>query len=57
MEMIISRVFSLFECRLISCSLTLLARALLGNVGTRSPLYGHRFTLSVLPRPLANVPQ
>ena len=36
---------------------SIVARAVLGNIGPRSFLYGPRCARSVLPRPRANIPQ
>jgi len=44
-------------CHIINDLLTELARAILGNIGPRSFLYGPRCAWSVLPRPRANIPQ
>ena len=45
------------ECHIINYLLTELARAVPGNIGPRSFLYGPRFARSVLSRPRANIPQ
>ena len=44
-------------CHIINYLLTKLARAVLGNIGPRSFLYGPRCARSVLPQPRANIPQ
>ena len=45
------------ECHIINYLLTELARAVLGNIGPRSFLYGPRCARSVLSQPRANIPQ
>ena len=45
------------ECHIIKYLLTELARAVSGNIGPRSFLYGPRCARSVLSRPRANIPQ
>ena len=45
------------ECHIINYLLTELARAVPGNTGPRSFLYGPRCARSVLSRPRANIPQ
>ena len=45
------------ECHIINYLLTELARAVPGNIGPRSFLYGPRCARSVLSRPRANIPQ
>ena len=45
------------ECHIINYLLTKLARAVPGNIGPQSFLYGPRCPRSVLPRPRANIPQ
>ena len=45
------------ECHIINYLLTELARALPGNIGPRSFLYGPRCARSVLSRSRANIPQ
>ena len=45
------------ECHIINYLLTELARAVPGNIGPRSFLYGPSAARSVLSRPRANIPQ
>ena len=45
------------ECHIINYLLTELARAVPGNIGPRSFLYGPRCARSVLSQPRANIPQ
>ena len=45
------------ECHIINYLLTELARAVPGNIGTRSFLYGPRCAKSLLSRPRTNIPQ
>ena len=45
------------KSHIINYLLTELARAVLGNIGPRSFLYGPSAARSVLPRPWANIPQ
>ena len=45
------------ECHIINYLLTELARAIPGNIGPRSFLYGPSTARSVLSRPWANIPQ
>ena len=45
------------ECHIINYLLTELARAVPGNIGPRSFLYGPRWARSVLSRPRANIPR
>ena len=45
------------ECHIINYLLTELARAVPGNIGPRSFLYGTRCNRSVLSQPRANIPQ